>query len=144
MTPFPAPRKIRMAGMQPGKFPLDEPTRCPDPAQIEIGRDGLILQYNGHSGVFLPQVPVEQGWDRNSISSISVRRPILPQGSWRKPDASLYWYQALVFKVGRSKTGRRRQSPPGVRFLTAQKDTSFLSRDFFNAWKFYPHIAHIS
>ena len=80
---------------------LDEPTRCPDPAQIEIGRDGLILQYNGHSGVFLPQVPVEQGWDRKQYLEHLCQKANLPQGSWRKPDASLYWYQALVFKVGK-------------------------------------------
>lgn len=78
---------------------LDEPTRCPDPSQIEIGRDGLILQYNGHSGVFLPQVPVEQGWDRKQYLEHLCQKANLPQGSWRKPDASLFWYQALVFKV---------------------------------------------
>ncbi|MBQ7738592.1 MAG: AmmeMemoRadiSam system protein A [Desulfovibrionaceae bacterium] len=41
---------------------LSQPTLCPDPSKIEIGRHGLILHYQGRSGVFLPQVPVEQHW----------------------------------------------------------------------------------
>lgn len=80
---------------------LDEPTACPDPEKIEIGRDGLILQYNGHSGVFLPQVPVEQGWNRKQYLERLCQKANLPQGSWRKPGANLYWYQALVFKVNK-------------------------------------------
>ncbi|MBD5641612.1 MAG: AmmeMemoRadiSam system protein A, partial [Desulfovibrio sp.] len=42
---------------------LDSPSRCPDPQEIVIGRDGLILSYQGRNGVFLAQVPVEQGRD---------------------------------------------------------------------------------
>ena len=43
---------------------LDELSPCPGPDAVEVGRHGLVLVYEGHSGVFLPQVPVEQGWDR--------------------------------------------------------------------------------
>lgn len=76
---------------------LDQPTRCPDPNQIEIGRDGLILSYNGRNGVFLPQVPIEQGWNREQYLDNLCLKAGVPQGSWRKPEAVLYWYQALVF-----------------------------------------------
>ena len=33
------------------------------PSAIEIGRDGLMIAFRGRRGLFLPQVPVEQGWD---------------------------------------------------------------------------------
>ena len=39
-------------------------TPCPDPERIEVGRHGLLVRLGGRSGVFLPKVPVEQGWDR--------------------------------------------------------------------------------
>lgn len=78
---------------------LDQPSPCPDPAKIEIGRDGLILQYQGHSGVFLPQVPVEQGWDVNQYLDHLCLKAGVPRGSWQKPGAVLYWYQALVFSA---------------------------------------------
>ena len=32
-------------------------------SQIVIGRDGLIIEHMRRRGLFLPQVPVEQGWD---------------------------------------------------------------------------------
>lgn len=76
---------------------LDEPAPCTDPSQIEIGRDGLILQYGGRSGIFLPQVPVEQGWNREEyLNHLCLKAGVAP-GSWKLPDARLFWYQALVF-----------------------------------------------
>lgn len=78
---------------------LDQPVRCPDVNQIVIGRDGLILTYQGRSGVFLPQVPVEQGWDLIQYLNHLCLKAGVPQESWRKPGAEIYWYQALVFPV---------------------------------------------
>ncbi len=76
---------------------LDQPSLCSDPAAIEIGRDGLILTYNGRSGVFLPQVPVEQGWNREQYLDQLCLKAGVPVGSWNKPGAVIYWYQAQVF-----------------------------------------------
>ena len=76
---------------------LDELTPCPDPARIEVGRHGLALQYGGRTGVFLPQVPVEQGWDRLAYLDNLCRKAGLPQGTWRLPGARLFWYEAQVF-----------------------------------------------
>ena len=75
---------------------LDELTPCPDPQAIEVGRHGLALQYMGRSGVFLPQVPVEQGWDRATYLEQLCAKAGLPGGSWRAPGARLFWYEALV------------------------------------------------
>ena len=33
-------------------------------SKIKIGEDGVIIEMDGCSAVFLPQVPVEQGWDK--------------------------------------------------------------------------------
>lgn len=76
---------------------LDQPAVCPDPAKIEIGRDGLILQYQGRTGVFLPQVPVEQGWNVEEYLNNLCRKAGVPQGSWQQAGAQLFWYQAFVF-----------------------------------------------
>jgi AmmeMemoRadiSam system protein A len=76
---------------------LDELTPCPDPEQIEVGRHGLVLQVGGHSGVFLPQVPVEQGWDRLTYLEQLCHKAGVGPGSWKAPGASLYWYEAFVF-----------------------------------------------
>lgn len=76
---------------------LDAPSPCPNPDKIEIGRDGLILTYQGRSGVFLPQVPVEQGWNRQQYLDHLCIKAGVPTGSWRQPGAQLFWYQALAF-----------------------------------------------
>lgn len=63
---------------------------------ILIGRDGVVIRKNGRAAVFLPQVAVEQGWDRNQMLDRLCRKAGLPEGSWKK-DARLFTFQAIVF-----------------------------------------------
>lgn len=76
---------------------LDELRPCPDPTAICVGQHGLALEYAGRSGVFLPQVPAEQGWDRLTYLDQLCLKAGLPKGAWQQPGARLYWYEALVF-----------------------------------------------
>ena len=63
---------------------------------IRIGRDGVVIQKNGRSAVFLPSVAVEQGWSREEmLSHLSVKAG-LPSDAWKK-DATFYTFQAVVF-----------------------------------------------
>ena len=78
---------------------LDELSPCPGPDAVEVGRHGLVLVYEGRSGVFLPQVPVEQGWDRLAYLDNLCLKAGVPPGSWKLPGAQLFWYEAVVFKA---------------------------------------------
>ncbi len=78
---------------------LDRITPCPDPKEIVIGRHGLVLRKGGRSGVFLPQVPVEQGWNLTQYLNHLCDKASLPRGSWRDPDARLLWYEGFAFPV---------------------------------------------
>lgn len=73
--------------------------RCPDTDLIEVGRHGLVLAFGGRSGVFLPQVAVEQQWDRPTYLEALCAKAGLPSGSWRKEGAELYWFEAFVFSA---------------------------------------------
>ncbi len=75
---------------------------CPNIEDIEIGRHGLLLVLGQRSGVFLPKVPVEQGWNLQAYLENLCRKAQLPVGSWEHPEATLYWYEALVFAVTRT------------------------------------------
>ncbi len=75
---------------------------CPNVQDIEIGRHGLLLVLGQRSGVFLPKVPVEQGWNLEAYLENLCRKASLPAGSWQHPEAQLYWYEALVFPVERN------------------------------------------
>ncbi len=74
---------------------------CPNVEAIEVGRHGLLLVQEGRSGVFLPKVPVEQGWDLLAYLENLCHKAQLPSGSWKNPQAQLYWYEAVVFSVAR-------------------------------------------
>lgn len=65
--------------------------------EIEVGRDGLYLIYNGRSGVLLPQVPEEEGWNRADYLKAICRKAGVPDKSWEKKGAELYRFTAQVF-----------------------------------------------
>ncbi|MCP4658743.1 MAG: AmmeMemoRadiSam system protein B [bacterium] len=66
------------------------------PEAIVIGRDGVLLRKDGRSAVFLPQVAVEQGWDRDQTLEQLCRKAGLPAGSWRS-GAEFHTFQAEIF-----------------------------------------------
>jgi len=76
---------------------LSPMTVCPDPRQIEVGVHGLYLQRGGRAGVLLPQVPVEQGWDRQQYLDYICIKAGLPPESYKASDATLYTFTAVVF-----------------------------------------------
>ena len=76
---------------------LTPPSRCRNPQDIVVGRDGIILRLGRSSGVFLPQVPVEQGWDRAEYLAEIGHKAGLSAEAWRDPRAELYTFTAQVF-----------------------------------------------
>jgi len=65
---------------------------------IVIGRDGLIVARGRRRGVFLPQVPIEQGWDRLDYLIHLCGKAGLPNGAWRDDETKLYRFTAQVFR----------------------------------------------
>lgn len=76
---------------------LSPPEPVADPEEIEIGRDGLILEARGRSGLFLPQVATEFGFDRRRFLEELSRKAGLPPAAWEDPAARLWRFQAEVF-----------------------------------------------
>ncbi len=65
--------------------------------EIVVGRDGLIITRGYNRGLLLPQVPVEQGWDRDTFLSHTCYKAGLPADSWKKPDVLIEKFSAQVF-----------------------------------------------
>jgi len=76
---------------------LTPPAPIGNPETIEIGRDGLIIELKGRSGLLLPQVATEWGFDRERFLAEVCRKAGLPPGSWREPGTRLWAFQAEVF-----------------------------------------------
>jgi len=70
---------------------------CPDPQQVKVGVHGLFLIRGGRSGVLLPQVPIEQGWNLQEYLDYICIKAGLPAKSYEAPDATLYTFTAVVF-----------------------------------------------
>ncbi|HKZ85587.1 MAG TPA: AmmeMemoRadiSam system protein B [Anaerolineae bacterium] len=69
------------------------------PEEVVVGRHGVLVRRGGHGGLFLPQVPVEQGWDRETyLDVLCEMKAGLPRDAWRKPDTHLYIFEAEVFE----------------------------------------------
>ena len=68
-----------------------------DVKQIEIGRHGLLMRQGSREGVLLPQVPVEQHWDRRTCLEQAALKAGLPPQAWQSDDTDIFTFSALVF-----------------------------------------------
>lgn len=68
-----------------------------DVSRIEVGRHGLMIRMTGASGLLLPQVPVQFGWDRETFLAQTCRKAGLDPGAWKEPDAELFVFSAEIF-----------------------------------------------
>ncbi|MBN1518859.1 MAG: AmmeMemoRadiSam system protein A [Spirochaetales bacterium] len=67
------------------------------PDDVQPGVHGVHLSLGWNSGVFLPQVAPEQGWDRDQLLHHLCLKAGLPPGSHRDPGAELKRFTAVVF-----------------------------------------------
>jgi AmmeMemoRadiSam system protein A len=65
--------------------------------EIKVGTHGLVIRKGFNSGLLLPQVPVEWGWDRDEFLVHICRKAGLPSDAWKSPDAQLMVFSAQVF-----------------------------------------------
>jgi AmmeMemoRadiSam system protein B/AmmeMemoRadiSam system protein A len=63
---------------------------------IRIGRDGVLIEKNGRSAVYLPSVPVEQGWEREEMLEHLCRKAGLSEDAWKK-GTTFYTFQTIEF-----------------------------------------------
>jgi uncharacterized protein len=72
------------------------PPRAIPPEEIEIGRNGLLISWQGRRGLLLPQVPIEHAWDRTMFLEQTCRKAGLPADAWQK-GATIEAFTAEVF-----------------------------------------------
>ncbi len=71
--------------------------RVLDVGSIEVGRDGLVIRRGDSEGLLLPQIPVEQGWDRATFLEQACLKAGLPASAWRDERTDIFSFTALVF-----------------------------------------------
>jgi uncharacterized protein len=72
------------------------------PADIEIGRHGLIVERGWSRGLLLPQVASEWKWDAETFLTHTCRKAGLRDDAWKR-GAKLWRFEAEVFGEGRER-----------------------------------------
>ena len=67
-------------------------------SKIKIGQDGLIVNYGNNSGLLLPQVPIEYGWNEREYLENTCEKAGLPKDFWKKKEIEIYKFEGIVFK----------------------------------------------
>ena len=70
---------------------------CHDSSSVKVGVHGLYLRHRGRSGVLLPQVPTEQGWNQQEYLEYICVKAGLPPLSYKESGAELFTFTAVVF-----------------------------------------------
>jgi AmmeMemoRadiSam system protein A len=68
-----------------------------DIAEVEVGRDGLIVSRGSRIGLLLPQVATSYGWDRETFLRQTCVKAGLPPDSWQSGDCRIEKFSAEVF-----------------------------------------------
>jgi AmmeMemoRadiSam system protein A len=67
------------------------------PDEIEIGIHGLYIESGIDSGLLLPQVATEHGWDRQTFLEYTCMKAGLKPDAWKSEDSTVYLFSADVF-----------------------------------------------
>ena len=68
-----------------------------DPTTVVVGKHGLYISSGYHSGLLLPQVATEQGWDRVTFLEQTCRKAGLPPDAWKDPDTEIQVFSGVIF-----------------------------------------------
>jgi AmmeMemoRadiSam system protein A len=71
--------------------------RVDDVSEIRIGEHGLFIVRGHQSGLLLPQVASEYGWDRETFLQQTCLKAGLPKQAWRDAETEIYSFGADVF-----------------------------------------------
>lgn len=80
----------------PQEIKVEDPTEYP--SKIKVGRDGLIVKSGFNSGLLLPQVPIEYGWNEEEFLGYTCEKAGLAKDFWKKKETKILKFEGIVFK----------------------------------------------
>jgi len=80
----------------PEEIKVDDPKDFP--SKIKVGQDGLIVKFGLNSGILLPQVPVEYGWNSEEFLRHTCEKAQLPNDIWKNSQTKILKFEGVVFK----------------------------------------------
>jgi len=95
---FPALKEDEVAKIKIEISILTQPEIIKNTREIEIGKDGLICEYMGYSGLLLPQVATEYKMSRIEFIEALCSKAGLPKNTWQNKNFKIYKFQAQIFE----------------------------------------------
>jgi uncharacterized protein len=80
------------------------PMQRAKPDDVTPGVHGLYIRHGRHSGVLLPQVATQWGWDRQTFLTETCHKAGLPGDAWRDPATEIRTFTAQIFTEDQSAT----------------------------------------
>ena len=72
--------------------------RICEPSAVCVGTHGVLIHRGFSSGLLLPQVATEQGWNRDEFLAGACRKAGLPPDAWKDPSTQIEVFSAVVFQ----------------------------------------------
>jgi len=80
----------------PIEIDVSDPTEYLE--KIKVGRDGLIIKHSFSSGLLLPQVPVEYGWNVEEFLQHTCEKAGLARDTWKNESVKIEKFEGIIFK----------------------------------------------
>jgi AmmeMemoRadiSam system protein B/AmmeMemoRadiSam system protein A len=89
--------------------------RVLDIRQIKVGQHGLLMKNGAYEGLLLPQVPVDEKWDRQRFLEETCAKAGMRSGCWKDENTDIFMFTAVIFGEKRPQALTPETSlPPGL------------------------------
>ena len=96
-----SPNELSHISIEVTVLTLPAPVKSVSPqdrlTEIEIGNHGLMIEKGLNRGLLLPQVPIEQGWNKEEYLAGICMKAGLPANAWMEKDTKLYRFEGIIF-----------------------------------------------
>lgn len=79
---------VKISASEPGKYV----------SSVTVGRHGLIVENASRSGLLLPQVPVEYGWNAEEFLARTCLKAGLDRDAWKDESTRVSRFEGVIFK----------------------------------------------
>jgi len=93
---FPPVREDELSSLEIEITRLSPLKRIKSIDEIKAGRDGLYIVKGFYSGLLLPQVATEEGWDKMTFLEHTCMKAGLPTNAWKEQDTEIYTFTGEI------------------------------------------------
>jgi len=74
--------------------------------EVILGKHGVVYEYRLHRSLFLPEVPIEQQWNKSRLADQLCMKASLPPTHWKNGEGTFYTFTTETFEDNSSESNR--------------------------------------